>query len=155
MFRTLRVIFCAFMIIGTMGAGSKILGSADGETPGQRIDVTQFKRISGNMVYLQFVLVNNTNAAIGMDSFMVGEQTTSDYLTIAGVYLDDGSTKYTVVRDAQHQCVCSSHLSFLVPKAKMNLWAKFPAPAASVTKLNVNVPRFPPVTDVPLRPLSK
>jgi hypothetical protein len=44
-----------------MGAGTKILGSADGETPGTHIDVTQLKRISGNMVSLQFVLVNNTS----------------------------------------------------------------------------------------------
>src|ERR1700680_205065 len=155
MFRTLRVIFCALVLIGTMGAGTKILGSVDGETPGHRIDVTQFKRISGNMVSLQFFLVNGSKAAIGLDSFLVGDKPTDDFGTIAGVYLDDGSTKYTVVRDAKHQCVCSSHLQFLVPKAKMNLWVKFPAPPTSVTKLNVNVPHFPPVADVPLTPLSK
>lgn len=159
MFRTLRVICLALVLIGTIGAGTTILGSADGETPGHHIDVTQLKRISGNMVFLQFVLTNNTKTAIGMDSFLVGARTTDDYLTIAGVYLDDGSTKYVVVRDAQHQCVCSSHLvgqlGVLGPKAKMNLWAKFPAPPTSVTKLNVNVPHFPPVADVPLTPLSK
>ena len=50
MFRTLRVIFCALVLVGTMGAGTKILGSADGETSGFHTDATQLKSISGNMV---------------------------------------------------------------------------------------------------------
>jgi hypothetical protein len=155
MVRTLRVLFCALVLIGTMGAGTKILGSADGETPGTHIDVTQLKRISGNMVSLQFVLVNNTSTQIGMGGFLDGENNMQDNDTIAGVTLDDGSSKYVVLRDAQAKCVCSTHMGYLQPKAKLNLWAKFPAPPTSVTKLNVNVPHFPPINDVPLTPLSQ
>jgi hypothetical protein len=155
MFRTLRVIFCALVLIGTVGAGTKILGSADGETPGTHIDVTQLKRISGNMVSLQFVLANDTNATIPLGGLMDGSDAMHDNATLAGIYLDDGSTKYTVVRDAQGKCVCSSDLTYLQPKAKVNLWAKFSSPPTSVKKLNVNVPHFPPVADVPLTPLSE
>jgi hypothetical protein len=155
MVRTLRVIFFAFVLIGTMGAGTTILGSADGETPGTHIDVTQLKRISGNMVSLQFVLVNNTGTQIGMGGFMDGANNMQDNDTIAGVTLDDGSTKYVVVRDAQAKCVCSAHMGYLQPKTKINLWAKFLAPPTSITKLNVNVPHFPPINDVPLTPLSQ
>src|SRR5579864_4024298 len=155
MYRTLRVMFCALVLIGTLGAGTKILGSADGETPGTHIDVTELKRISGNMVSLRYVLVSNTNTGIGLGDWMDGSDKMHDSTTIAGVYLDDGTTKYNVVRDAQNACVCSSGLKMLDPKTKMNLWAKFPAPPTSVNKLNVNVPHFQPVSDVPLTPLSK
>ena len=155
MFRTLRVIFCGLVLIGTLGAGTKILGSADGETPGTHIDVTELKRISGNMVSLRYVLVSNIDTGIGLGDWMDGSDKMHDSTTIAGVYLDDGNTKYTVVRDAQNACVCSTGLKMLDPKTKMNLWVKFPAPPTSVTKLNVNVPHFPPVSDVPLTPLSQ
>ena len=107
MFRTLRVIFCALVLIGTMGAGTKILGSADGDTPGIHIDVTQLKRISRNMVSLQFVLVNGTGAQIGMGGFMDGENNMRDNDTIAGVYLDDGTTQYK----AKSKRVCRSSVA--------------------------------------------
>jgi hypothetical protein len=155
MFRTLRVILFALVLIGAMGAGTKILGSADGETPGTHIDVTQLTRISGNMVSLRYVLVNDTNTGIGLGDWMDGSDKMHDSTTIAGVYLDDGTTKYTVVRDAQNACVCSSGLKMIDPKSKMNLWAKFPAPPTSVKKLTIDVPHFPPIDDVPLTPLSE
>ena len=150
MFRTLPVILLALVFIGTVGAATKILGSADGETPGHHIDVTQLKRIHGNMVLLKFVLVNGSNALISMGDFLAGS--TSDAGTIADVYLDDGASKYVVTRDGD-VCRCSSHIQNLWPKAKYTLWAEFPAPPTSITKLNVVVPHFPPVEDVPLTPL--
>ena len=157
MFRTLRVVFCTLVLIGTMGAATKILGSADGETPGTHIDVTQLKRLSGNMVSLQFVLTNDTNTTIPLGGLMDGSDAMHDNATLAGVNLDDGSTKYTVVRDAQGKCVCSSALTYLRrPKSKVDLSAEFSSPPTSVKKLNVDVPHFPPVEDVPqLTPLSE
>ena len=162
MFRTLRIIFCALILIGTMGATTKILGSADGEKSGSRIDVTELKRVSGNMVSLKFVLVNDSNAGIPISyNFLPAVESPSqmgqDTDSIAGVYLTDtaGATKYTVVRDAKGLCVCSTGLSTVGSKSKVNLWAKFPAPPDSVTKLTVTLPHFQPVEDVPLKPLSK
>ena len=153
MIRTLRIGFCALVLIGTMGAGTKILGSADGETPGTHIDVTQFKRVSGDMVFMQFVLTNDTKATIPLGGLMIGS--VNDNATISGVYLDDGTTKYNVVRDAQGKCVCSSALTYLEPKSTVSLWAKFSAPPTSTKKLNIDVPHFPPIDDVRLTPLSR
>jgi hypothetical protein len=162
MFRTLRVIFCALILIGTMGATPKILGSADGEKSGSRIDVTELKRVSGNMVSLKFVLVNDSNDAIPISyNFLPAQEAPSqmglDTDSIAGVYLTDaaGGTKYIVVRDAHGVCECSTGLGTVGSKSKLNLWAKFLAPPDSVTKLTVTVPHFQPVEDVPLKPLSK
>jgi hypothetical protein len=155
MFRTLRISFCALVLIGTIGAGAKILGSADGETPGTHIDVTQLKRVSGDMVSMQYVLSNDTDATIPLGGLMDGPDGMHDNATIAGVYLDDGTTKYTVVRDADGKCVCSSSLTYLYAKSKVNLWAKFSAPPAKTKTLTVDVPHFPPIDDVPLTPLSQ
>jgi|ERR1022692_5108457 hypothetical protein len=155
MSRTVRIVFCALVLIGTIGAGTKIIGSADGDTPGFHVDVTQLRRISGNMVSLKFVFVNGSNAEIGMGGVMDGDNAMRDNDTIAGVDLNDGTTKYVVVRDAQGKCVCSSKMGYLNSKARLNLWAKFPAPPASVTKLSVEIPHFPPIDDVPLTPISK
>ena len=155
-------ILLLLIVIGTMGATTKILGSGDGEKSGSRIDVTQLKRVAGNMVSLKFVLVNDSNDGIPISyNFLPAEegptQMGTDTDSIAGVYLVDaaGSTKYTVVRDAHGVCACSTGLSTVGPKSKVNLWAKFPAPPDSVTKLTVTVPHFQPVEDVPLTPLSK
>ena len=162
MLRTLRVLSCALVLIGTIGATTKILGTADGEKPGSRIDITELKRVSGNMVSLKLVLVNNSDAVMPMGGAFEGPANSPtdierDSGTIAGVSLEDaaGATKYTVVRDAAGNCVCSSGLGNLAVKTKVNLWAKFPAPPDSVTKLNVVLPHFQPVEDVPLTPLSK
>jgi hypothetical protein len=162
MFAMIRIIFCALILIGTMGATTKILGSADGEKSGSRIDVTELKRVSGNMVSLKFVLVNDSNAGIPISyNFLPAVESPSqmgqDTDSIAGVYLTDtaGATKYTVVRDAHGLCVCSTGLGTVGSKSKVNLWAKFPAPPDSVTKLTVTLPHFQPVEDVPLKPLSK
>gem|GEM_PF-4471311 len=42
---------------------------------------------------------------------MDGSDQMHDNATLAGINLDDGTTKYTVVRDAQGKCVCSSGLT--------------------------------------------
>jgi hypothetical protein len=140
-------------------AAIKVLGSADGEKSGSRIDVTELKRVSGNMVSLKLVLVNDSN-----DAITIGEefepkveppsQMGVDNGSISGVYLVDavGGTQYNVVRDAHGVCVCSTGLSAVGSKSKMNLWAKFPAPPESVTKVTVTMPHFPPIEDVPLTP---
>src|SRR5579864_245076 len=162
MLRTLRVLSCALVLIGTIGATTKILGTADGEKPGSRIDITELKRVSGNMVSLKLVLVNNSDAVMPMGGAFEGPANSPTDIeresgTIAGGSLEDaaGATKYTVLRDAAGNCVCSSGLGNLAVKTKVNLWAKFPAPPDSVTKLNVVLPHFQPVEDVPLTPLSK
>lgn len=162
MFRTLRIIFCALILIGTMGAATKILGSADGEKSGSRIDVTELKRVSGNMVSLKLVLVNDTNGTIVIGEEFEGSQESPSQMgvdngSISGVYLVDaaGGTKYTVIRDAHGVCACSTDLSAIGSKSKVNLWAKFAAPPDSVTKLTVTLPHFQPVEDVPLKPLPK
>jgi len=152
----IRILTGALLVIVATGATTKLLGSADGEMSGSRVDVTELKRVSAKIISLKFVLENNSNSpiTIGEDFSPTGSPTEQarDNNTISGVYLEDlsGPTKYYVARDDKGNCVCSSDIPSIKPKSKMTLWARFPAPPGDVAKMNVVVPHFQPVEDVPL-----
>lgn len=138
----------------TPGAvAATVLASAEGEKPGLRVEVTEFKRSSGDTVNLKFVLINDSDEHFSFSGGFLGEAGMgSDYRTIGGVHLVDpvGKKKYLVVRDAATKCVCSTEVQDVKPKARVNLWIKFPAPPADVQKFSIVVPHFSPMDDVPL-----
>ena len=128
-----------------------MLASADGEKPGSRVEVQELKRVSGGAVILRFTLVNDSS-----DKFGFGNQFTQSGVnesnSIGGVHLIDpvGKKKYLVVRDSQNNCDCSRKLADLRPKSSANLWARFPAPPDNLEKINVVIPHFAPLDDVPI-----
>ena len=71
-----------------------------------------------------------------------------------GVALIDpeGKKKYFVARDETNRCVCSNELSsaFIRPEAPVELTATLAAPPAGVTQVDLIVPRFETLRDVPL-----
>jgi len=123
------------------------IATADGETSGTQVQVKQLKRVSGDSVMLQFVLINNSDSAYDPNNLQ-----SSNYRSVDGVYLVDmaGKKKYEVVRDTTGTGVCSQNLGSIPSKSSANVWAKFPAPPDSVQKLGVVVPHFIPMDDVPL-----
>ncbi len=129
------------------------IATADGETPGARVEITELKRSSDNTVTLKFVMVNDSNKAIGF-GYDYGDKDNSikDYSSVGGVNLVDsaGKKKYFVVRDTESNCVCSHGLKDIAPASRANLWAKFPAPPDDVQKISVVIPHFGPLDDVPI-----
>jgi hypothetical protein len=127
------------------------LASADGETPGARVEVTELKRASGGTVMLRFAMINDGDKDLGLYSGFI-QPGTNDHSNISGVHLLDpvGKKKYLVVRDSQGKCDCSQGLGNVAAKSRMNLWARFPAPPDNVEKIGVVVPHFSPMDDVPL-----
>lgn len=127
--------------------GSTVIASTDGETPGMRVEVTEFKRSGGGVVTLKFALINDSDEAFGF-GYDMGDVAS----TIDRVYLVDnaGKKKYQVIRDAGNQCLCSSDLDDVEPQSRVSLWARFPAPPADVEKLSIMIPHFIPLDDVPL-----
>jgi hypothetical protein len=127
------------------------LATADGEKPGSRVEIQELKRGSGGTVMLRFTLINDSG-----DKFVFANQFiqpgVNESNTIGGVHLIDpvGKKKYLVVRDSQNNCDCSRKLMDLKPKSSINLWARFPAPPDNVEKINVVIPRFSPLDDVPI-----
>lgn len=130
-----------------------VLASADGENSGVRVEVTELKRSSGDTVNLKFVLINDSDEQFSVASNYLGDgQVGSDYRSVGGVHLIDpaGKKKYLVVRDTDKNCLCSGNIANVDPKKRVNLWAKFPAPPADVQKVNIVIPHFSPMDDVPI-----
>ena len=129
-------------------ATGTVIAHADGETPGTRVDIYELKRTSGDTVTLKFAFVNNGTKELGGYDFA---KAANDYDTVADVHLLEPTerTQYSVMRDPDHKCVCSTGVGVKQGEQK-HYWAKFPAPPAASTKLTVVVPHFEPVEDVPV-----
>jgi hypothetical protein len=129
------------------------IATADGERAGTRAEITELKRSSDNTVTLKFVMVNDSDKAIGFGyDFGDSANQIKDISSIGGVTLVDsnGKKKYFVVRDTEDNCVCSRRIADIAPKSRGNLWAKFPAPPDDVLKISVVIPHFGPLDDVPI-----
>jgi hypothetical protein len=124
------------------------IATTDGEAPGQRLEITELKFVSGGALMLKFTVINDAD----QPSRILGSIGSAEAWTADGVYLVDvpGKKKYLVVRDADNHCVCSRGLDNVAPKSSANLWAKFPAPPDNVQKIGVVVPDFIPADDVPI-----
>jgi hypothetical protein len=123
--------------------------TADGESPGTQVQVKSLKRVGGDSVMLELVLINNSDSAYDPNNLQ-----SSQYRSADGIYLVDitGKKKYEVVRDTDKSCLCSQNLQQIGGKSSLNVWAKFPAPPDSVQKIGIVVPHFMPMDDVPISP---
>lgn len=128
------------------------LATADGEKPGVRIEVQELKRTSGDTLTLKFALINDSNESYLLYSCVLCDPEKNDHGTVSGVNLIEGvgKKKYFVVRDTEGACLCSRSLYSVDSKSRANLWAKFPAPPADVSRITVVVPHFTPMEDVPI-----
>jgi len=134
-------------------AGAAAIATADGETSGLRVEVTELKRASGGTLNLKFAMINGTDKPHDFSyDYGDGSHGATDYNAIGGVHLIDqvGKKKYFVARDSESKCVCSRGLSSIPPGGRVNLWAKFPAPPDDVAAISIIVPHFSPMDDVPL-----
>ena len=124
--------------------------TADAETPGIRLEVTELKRDSGGTLTLRMVMINETDQPFGSACDFREEGLSC--ATISAVHLIDTANKkkYMVVRDDQKMCLCSGFDS-LKANSRLNLWAKLPAPPETVEKISVIFPKFMPMDDVPIR----
>lgn len=129
------------------------IAGTDGEEAGTHIDVTEFKRTSGNTISMRFVLTNNGSQKFGMWGHKLGDKDNrTDYKAVGGIHLVDAANKkkYFVVRDSEGNCLCSREVADIEPGGKANLWAKFPAPPSDVQKITIEIPHFQPMDDVPI-----
>jgi hypothetical protein len=136
-------------------ASAGTIATAEGETPGLRIDVTELKRSSGGTVSLKFIFVNGTANNFGISSHYLGDSHLTDdsYRGVSGVHLVDpvNKKKYFVIVDAERKCLCSRDVADIPAGGKVNLWAKFPAPPADVQKVTIEIPHFAPMDDVTIQ----
>ncbi|MGI8897954.1 MAG: hypothetical protein ACR2IB_06115 [Pyrinomonadaceae bacterium] len=129
------------------------IATTDGDLSGIRVEVQELKRTSGDVVNLKFAMINDSDKdfSVGYE-FIDPDHSIKDHRSIGGVHLIDpvGKKKYFVARDTESTCLCSSSVSKIASKSRMQLWAKFPAPPEDVQKITVVVPHFIPMDDVPI-----
>ena len=119
--------------------------TGEGERAGTRIIIKDIKRDDGGTVTLRFQMTNE-------------EEKPEDIYQILGGYLPDrvhlidaaNKKKYLTVKDASGKCLCTEIKGNIAKGNAVNLWAKFPAPPATVQKVSVVVSGFEPVESVPI-----
>ncbi len=117
----------------------------EGERPGTKIVVKDVKRDEGGTVTLRFQM-NSDN------------ETATPIYQLVGGYLDEkvhlidaaNKKKYLIVEDASGKCLCTELKGDIGKDKPVNLWAKFPAPPATVQKITVVVSGFEPIESVPI-----
>jgi hypothetical protein len=136
-------------------AAAGAIATAEGETPGMHIDVTELKRSSGGTVSLKFAFVNGTTKDFGIANHFLGDSHLTDdsYRGVSAVHLVDpvNKKKYFVIVDTEKKCLCSKDVPDIPAGGKVNLWAKFPAPPLDVQKVTIEIPHFAPMDDVAIQ----
>jgi len=123
----------------------------EGQDPDLRIEVRDLKRGEGGVATLRLRLVNDSQTTFKSLCEMRDPEFSDSCGEFTGVYLLDAANKkkYTVVRDSEKNCVCST-IDEVAAGKKMNLWATFPAPPEGVANVTVVVPLFEPIEKVPI-----
>jgi len=118
------------------------IATAEGQTPGSRIEVTELKRSAGGTVTLKFTWINESDRG--------GVIELANGTTVASLIDPVGKKKYFVALDSESKCVCSGNVVATGPRTRQNVWAKFPAPPDDVERISVVIPGFAPMDDAPL-----
>jgi hypothetical protein len=151
-----KLIFAAVAALGVAAVpvlswAAEPIATTDGEAAGLSLQVHELK-VSNGTVMLKFSIANDGNAAFDPDTLADHSVDKADYHSVSGIYLIDAANKkkYLVIYDTGHLCICSRETHNIEAKTGANLWARFPAPPDSVTKIGIVVPHFVPMDDVPL-----
>ena len=143
-----RIMLCALVSLGLLSTPTAVSAQqlvGEGERGGTKVVVRDLRRDDGGTVTLRFQVVS------------ANEQPSQLYQLVGGyldskVHLIDAANKkkYLVVRDSSNKCECTEIRGSVAKDAPVNLWAKFPAPPATVQKVTVVVSGFEPIESVPI-----
>ena len=132
-------------------ASSDIIQSQDTSTSGVVGELIQCRR-SGGVLSVKIRFHNTTGAGTGF--YALGPNTSYDKY-----YLAAASKKYFILKDtdgtylapgSDYNCGMPGVCEKLGPGQGITWWAKFPAPSADVTKVDLFTPVTPPFEDIPI-----
>ena len=114
---------------------------ADTEWEGVSVELNGVTRGGGDTITIKWKYTNSGSKTAEIDHGNLTERT---------YYIDPGNKKkYLVVKDAQGKDIANGLQFFkLAPGASRLGWAKFPAPPAGVSKIDVYLPGAPPFEGV-------
>lgn len=145
MFRHAVLLATLLATQSTGAVAQTVIATADGETTGIRIDITELSRTSGDTLTLKFRLVNDSGENASPYELMGSSDLRAVHLIDAA-----GKKKYLVIKDSDDKCLCSNDMSTRLESGKsVNFWARFPAPPPEVKEVSVVFPHFIP-TDAPI-----
>jgi hypothetical protein len=114
------------------------LATAQGEVPEVTVAVQELRR-RPNALMLKVAVINHS-----YQPYM--------FFNFSDIHLIDEANqkKYFVMRDAEGNPSCSGGDPDIMDGSQAILWAEFPLPPDDVQKVNVLVPKFQPMEDVPI-----
>jgi hypothetical protein len=137
-------------------ASAQNLGVHEHESGDVDVVLLEVSRTSGETVTVRWKYVNRSDEKKRLTSERTGWL--DPYRLASDAYMLDTANriKYTVLVDDSKHPIAGRHgqqnsYIFVGPKQSLVTWAKFPAPAADVTKVTVNIPGAAPFEDVALK----
>ncbi len=139
-------------LLGALGVGAGAPAAAQQPiavrelAPGVRLEIMELKRVTGDLVHLTFVVVNETDEEVDARTWgIVGG--TYPRLNASPVSLLDlvNLKRYLAGNSAR-----GSTVGDVPAHGKRELWSQFKAPPADVTVLTVEIPMAAPLYDLPI-----
>lgn len=143
-FTTMASAFALFVVASACAA--EPIGKTDGEISRTSVEVDQLT-ISNGTALLTFRIKNDGQQTFRSGALIDTNVIPPDYRSVSGVYLVDAAnkTKYLVMYDSAHQCLCSRGVDDVGSNSSAKFSAKFPAPPADVRKVGIVIPHFLPL----------
>ncbi|MEU5612621.1 hypothetical protein ACI2L4_03175 [Streptomyces sparsogenes] len=105
-------------------------------------------RDSGGFVTVNGTVTNHGDQLFNAVDWRSKETEMKSRSSVSGASLVDeaGKKRYLVLRDTDGECLCTTGLSGIKPDESRPLFAQFPAPPSSVTKVDFQIPTMPSVS---------
>jgi hypothetical protein len=125
---------------------------AQGNLPGQQVEVLDLKADGAGMVTLTLRITNNSDRPLALNCALRDTTRNGDCKDVSAISLIDPVNKkrYLVVQDTNGICLCTTTLADVPAKSAATVWAKFAAPPDTVKTVSAIVPLFLPLDGVPV-----
>ncbi|MGW7005067.1 hypothetical protein ACWGCW_20230 [Streptomyces sp. NPDC054933] len=128
------------------GGSDQVLATIKGPD-GIVLTINSAKRDGGGFVTVTGTVKNTGSAPFSQAGSWRGdeEELQKNGGSLAGATLVDtlGKKRYYVLRDTEGRCLCSTGLDIIQPGATMPVFAQFPAPPATTTQVDFDLPTLP------------
>lgn len=126
---------------------TEVLASTNGD-PGIVLTINSVARDAGGFVTVSGQIKNGSNGVFTKVTAWRGDEKDASGTSVAGATLVDkvGKKRYYVLRDTDSRCLCTTGITRIDPGASIPFFAQFPAPPASTTEVDFNLPTFATAT---------
>ncbi|WP_438311918.1 hypothetical protein ACSHWO_12950 [Streptomyces sp. HUAS TT3] len=128
-------------------APTAVIAAATGEE-GMVLEINEAKRDGGGFVTVSGQLKNTGSKDFNHTTAWRGNELTGSGESVAGATLIDktGKKRYYVLRDTEGRCLCTTGVNSIAAGKAMPVFMQFPAPPASTSEVEFNLPTFATAT---------